>query len=731
MEFRLLGPLEVRGDDGAIDLGGRQQRLLVAFLLLHPNEVVSVDRLIDALWPDRPPATAVKSLQAQVSRVRRALGQAELLQTRGNGYLLVVEQGELDSGRFRDLLDEARRRLAAGDPSGAESTIHEALELWRGQPLADFAYDDFAQAEIARLTELRLSALEERFDAELALGRHNAVLAELEALVVTHPLRERLRGQLMLALYRAGRQAEALRAYDDARRQLAEELGLEPSEPLKRLQRAILDEDPALAPPAAIPAAPKERRRRRWPAAAVAVLVAAGIAVAVVELTSGGGSRVPRALSANSLGIIDPDTNRVVGAIPVGAQPAGIAYANGSLWVADLEDETLSLVDPDSRRVVRTVPVDAAPIAVTAGAGSVWAVGPGGVVRRIDPTFKTVTRQIRIFKPGSLLTAGSALAGGAFGYGSVWTATGSTWASPRVSRIDAATNTVVRRFSTGTSPAAVAIGFGEIWVADNFNDAVSRIDPSGFVAPRISVGHKPEAIAVGEGAVWVADSGDDAVVRVDPKTNSVTTTIDVGKAPSAIAVGAHAVWVVNSGDGTVSRIDPATNREDERIDVGNRPAGIAVARGSVWVTVQGLSGGATRGGTARFDLAEDPQTDPALYPDRQISYATCAKLLTYPNKPAPAGTELVPEVARARSADGRTYTFKIRKGFAFSPPLREPVTAETFKHSIERALDPRLRGPAISFVGDIAGAESFGSGKARQLSGVVARGDEIDRKSVV
>ncbi len=287
MEFRILGPLEVRGYDGAvIDLGGRQQRLLVAVLLLHPNEVVSVDSLIEALWPDQPPASAVKSVQAQISRVRRALGEGERLQTRGNGYLLVVEPGELDSDRFRALLQEGREGLAGGDPTGAETTIREALELWRGQPLADFAYDDFSQAEIARLDELRLSALEERFDAELALGRHGAVVAELEALVVTHPLRERLRGQLMLALYRSGRQAEALRAYEDARRQLAEELGLEPSEPLKRLQRSILDEDPELDSPA-LAAGPEaqasERRKRRWLVPAAAALVAAAIAGAVAS----------------------------------------------------------------------------------------------------------------------------------------------------------------------------------------------------------------------------------------------------------------------------------------------------------------------------------------------------------------------------------------------------------------------------------------------------------------
>jgi YVTN family beta-propeller protein len=737
MEFRILGPLEVRGRDRAvIDLGGRQQRLLVALLLLHPNEVVSVDSLIEALWPDQPPASAVKSIQAQISRVRRALGEGERLQTRGSGYLLVVEPGELDSDRFRTLLDEGREQLAGGNPTGAETTIREALDLWRGQPLADFVYDDFSQPEIARLDELRLSALEERFDAELALGRHGAVVAELEALVVTHPLRERLRGQLMLALYRSGRQAEALRAYEDARRQLAEELGLEPSEPLKRLQRSILDEDPGLDSPAlgAAPETPAtEHRRRQWPILAVAVLVAAGIVAGVLALTSGNGSREIASLAPNSLGIIDPGTNKLVAAIPVGARPAGIVYEHGALWVANLEDEALSRVDPVSRRVVRTVPLGAAPSTLVAGAGSVWVAGSDGLVRRIDPTFNTVSKRIRIFRPGSLLTSGSALAGAAFGYGAAWTATGSSWTSPRVSRIDAATNKVVAKVRTGTSPAAIAIGFGGIWVADSFENTVSRIDPTNFVARTIPVRHGPQAIAVGEGSVWVADTGDDTVVRIDPATNSVTTTIDVGRAPTSIAVSEHAVWVANSGDGTVSRIDPERNAEVETIHIGSSPTGIAVVRGSVWVTTQAAAPPArsASGGTARFDLDVDPQTDPALYPDRQINFATCVKLLSYPDKPAPAGTQLVPEVARSlptRSADGRTYTFRIRKGFAFSPPLREHVTAETFKHSIERALDPKIiaeHGPAISFVNDIVGAPAFASGKADHVSGVVARGDKL------
>ena len=396
MEFRILGPLEVRDDDGAvIDLGGRQQRLLVAVLLLHPNEVVSVDSLIEALWPDQPPASAVKSVQAQISRVRRALGEGERLQTRGNGYLLVVEPGELDGDRFRTLFDEGRKRLTGGDPTGAETTIRQALELWRGQPLADFAYDDFSQAAIARLDELHLSALEERFDAELALERHGAVVAELEALVVTHPLRERLRGQLMLALYRSGRQAEALRAYEDARRQLAEELGLEPSEPLKRLQRAILDEDPVLDSPAlTAEAAPTVSRapQRAWLVPAAAVLVAAAIATAAaIALTSG--KRVSGNQSigcCNSLGIIDPETNQLVDEIPVGAQPAGIAYEHGALWIANLEDEDLArrprLPPGRSRRFTSTTRRSPWPRATDRSGRSDRTASCGGSIRSSPPS---------------------------------------------------------------------------------------------------------------------------------------------------------------------------------------------------------------------------------------------------------------------------------------------------------------------------------------------------------
>ena len=230
-------------DDRPVALGGGRQRALLALLLLHANEVVSTDRLLDELWGQRPPATAGKIVQVYVSRLRKVLGHDRLL-TRSPGYVLRVDRSELDLGRFERLVAEAGR----ADPPGAASMLRRALALWRGPPLADLAYEPFAQAEIARLAELRWVAVEQRIDADLATSRHSEVIGELEALIVEQPLRERLRSQLMLALYRAGRQAEALDAYRRARRELAEQLGLEPSEDLRRLEHAILRQDPALAP---------------------------------------------------------------------------------------------------------------------------------------------------------------------------------------------------------------------------------------------------------------------------------------------------------------------------------------------------------------------------------------------------------------------------------------------------------------------------------------------------
>ena len=263
MEFRILGPLEVWDEGGEVSLGGAKPRALLAVLLLHPNEVVPADRLIDDLWGEDSPEDAAAALRVNVSRLRKALPQ-DVLTTRSPGYVIRVEPDELDLHRFERLVDEGRSLLARGLAADASERLRDALSLWRGPALADFAYESFAQAAIARLEEIRLAAVELRIDADLALGRHDELVGELEALVAEHPLRERLRRYLMTALYRSGRQAEALDAYQDARRALVDELGIDPSPALQELERAILRQDPALDVEAPAPACPARSQSGRF-----------------------------------------------------------------------------------------------------------------------------------------------------------------------------------------------------------------------------------------------------------------------------------------------------------------------------------------------------------------------------------------------------------------------------------------------------------------------------------
>ena len=245
VDFRLLGPLEVLGDDERpVSLGGKKQRALLALLLLHARQVVSTDRLIDVLWSSDPPRTAATSLHNLIGALRRAFGYSYVV-TRQPGYVLDVRPEQTDVGRLERLVEEMKHAA----PERRAAAVREALALWRGDPLAEFAYEAFAEPEIARLEELRCSLLETRIEGDLERGEHEALIGELEALVAQYPLRERLRGQLMLALYRSGRQAEALTAYRDARQALVEELGIEPGPALHRLHSEILRQEAALGPP--------------------------------------------------------------------------------------------------------------------------------------------------------------------------------------------------------------------------------------------------------------------------------------------------------------------------------------------------------------------------------------------------------------------------------------------------------------------------------------------------
>ncbi|HEX5620851.1 MAG TPA: BTAD domain-containing putative transcriptional regulator [Solirubrobacteraceae bacterium] len=295
MDFRVLGPVQVLAGSGPVELAAGRQVALLAYLLIARDEVVSRDRLIDALWGEAPPPTATNALQVQVHALRKRLG-AERIAREGVGYRLCLESGELDLERFEQLTTRGRAELADGRPVEAAATLKEALALWRGQAYEDVRYEVFAQAEVARLDELRLAAIEDRIQADLALGRHRELVSELEALVAEHHGRERLCGQLMLALYRSGRQTAALDVFQQARQTMRDELGLEPGPELQELQQAVLRQDPALAVKP-----PELRARRRLPAPETPLV---GRAAELAELTEllRGGTRLVTLTGAGGIG---------------------------------------------------------------------------------------------------------------------------------------------------------------------------------------------------------------------------------------------------------------------------------------------------------------------------------------------------------------------------------------------------------------------------------------------
>jgi alpha-glucoside transport system substrate-binding protein len=286
MEFRVLGALEVRDEgDRRIPLGAGKQRAVLVILLLHASEVVPTERLIDEIWGESPPETARKAIQVYVTRLRKALG-AERIRTQDPGYVLELEADELDLHRFESRVEQARELKGHGDHAGAAIALREALALWNGPPLADFIHEPFAQREIPRLEERRLEALEERIDSDLTLGHGADLVGELEALIAKYPFRERLRGQLMLALYRDGRQADALRVYQETRKQLVDELGIEPSRALQRLEGAILRQEPALETVLDSPESQVVGQSRRRPALIVATVAGVVVAASIALLWS-------------------------------------------------------------------------------------------------------------------------------------------------------------------------------------------------------------------------------------------------------------------------------------------------------------------------------------------------------------------------------------------------------------------------------------------------------------
>jgi DNA-binding SARP family transcriptional activator/streptogramin lyase len=576
LSYRVLGPLEVRDGETEVALRGGQQRKLLAILLLHGGEVVSSDRLIEELWHGEPPETAAKALQGYVSSLRKQLGQ-ETVETVGSGYRLSVVPQHVDSRRFEELLAEARP-LERG-PAAAK--LREALALWRGPALADFAYEDFAQHEIERLEELRSAGTERRIDLELALGHHVDLVPELEALVRAYPLRERLRGHLMVALYRCGRQADALDAYRGARTVLRDELGLEPSEELQALQRAILDHDPSLAAPARVglpgaigEARPPESGRLRRPLLAVALGLAilGGAAAAAILLTGGKAGAI--VVPPNSVARIDASGRKVESFVNVGRGPVAVAVGAVGVWVANAEDGTVDRLDPATGKLVANIGTGADVNDIAVGFGSLWvADGNDGTVTQIDPRLDEREATIPL---GGRGLAPDPVFYVAVGSGYVWATRGD-----QLVRIDPRTNTVDGHVSVGT-PTGLATGGGSVWVTTQ-SERLLRIDPrkaketdsqlfaSGLSAP-----------VYVNGSLWLLNQGE--IQAIDPTTLGVDYTANVASGyPLSLTAGNGALWALGS-DGSLTRLTPDGGTTTS-LRVGKGSSAVAAGGGTTWVAV--------------------------------------------------------------------------------------------------------------------------------------------------
>jgi DNA-binding SARP family transcriptional activator/DNA-binding beta-propeller fold protein YncE len=617
LEFRLLGPLEVWREGRPLRLSGERQRALLALLLLHANEVVPRERLIEELFGGES-STSANALQVGVSRLRGQLangrssnGQGGVVVTRPPGYVLRIDPEQLDVTRFERLLTHGRRALAEGDAVSAAASLREALALWRGPPLADLALLDFAQAEIRRLEELRLGAVMERIEADLALGRAAEVIPELEGLVHANPLQERLRGQLMLGLYRSGRQADALEVYRQTREMLRDELGLEPSKALQELERSILRQETSLdleGPSAATaarledgratePGRPRPERDERPVEQSetvdvdaarasrsrgrrlLVIALAAGVAAAAVaglRLMNGGRDL---ALGPNTIVRVDPNANRIVQSIRVGRLPGAIAATAQHVWVVNERDGTVSRVTRDTGATQTIGRFASVGFLTLDERGNVYASGwDAPFVWQIDPRTVTLSKRFRVR---------SRAIGVAVGGGSLWVVDRLV---NSVSRIDLRSGRVEDSIRVGADPLVAAFGFGALWVANSDDATLSVIRPGVARPETITVRSRPFGIAAGEGAVWVGSNTFSSVSRIDPDTRRVVKEIDVsrsglGSGLFSVAAGAGAVWAANWSELTLVRIDPETNRVVARIELPGAPRDVTTVGDDVWVSL--------------------------------------------------------------------------------------------------------------------------------------------------
>jgi peptide/nickel transport system substrate-binding protein len=507
----------------------------------------------------------------------------------------------------------------------------------------------------------------------------------------------------MLALYRAGRQADALAVYRDARATLVDGLAIEPSAQLQALERAVLRHDPALAPAASAEAAsdgsagaveppPARSRRRLWPVSA-GVAVAAAIVLAVLASTRDDKAQALR-VPANGIGVVED--GKIVAAGALGKSPSDVAAGAASLWVTSRDEQTVSRVDPETGEVRQTIHVSSGATAVAADERGVWVANSlAGTVSRVDPRTDTVVQTITLHGTPSAI---------ALGRGAVWIANKDR---STVSRLNARTGVLAgRAVPVGPSTTALALAADSLWVADEERGAVLRIDPKRrTLIDTIPVGNGPVDLTVGSGSVWVANNLDGTVSRIYPRRD-VVVTIFVGDGPRALARTSDGIWVSNEFGGTLALIDPHSNTLTRRLHVGQQPVGLAAAGGRLYVGVRAI-GAAHRGGTLRAVAPGPgpPSFDTLYYGSAATTILTNDGLVGFRRVGGADGLQLVPDLAVALpkpTGDGRTYTFRVRPGIRYSNGRL--VGARDFRRALERLFATGVF--PVEYFGGIVGTEA-------------------------
>jgi DNA-binding SARP family transcriptional activator len=578
VDFRILGPLEVVDERGPVEISGANARAVLAALLLDADRPLSAASLIETVWGTDPPGSAPAMLRNAVSQLRRQLGEA--IETTTVGYRLHLGRNTLDAQTFTNLVESGRAARRFGDAEQAASALGSALDLWRGQPLDGVGRNGEFDLRTNELEALRRAAVIDRIDADLELGGNESeIVTEAGRLVAEEPYNERLRAQLMTALYRVGRQADALDAYQDARRALAVDLGLEPGEGLRELERRILQHDPQLE------AQSRETitsRPRPWwllgLAAAVAVL-----AVALVLVTGGSKAKV-YSVPASSLAALDPQTGQLLNTASLGGMPTSVTADAAGSWTATTNR---TVVRSSNRgRIVETSGVGFAPVDIAQHGGTVWLVSRGDLRR--------VTR----LRAGELTTyvlgSGTEQAGGAGRELHVAADAGGAWVGDGASAIYRLDGDVARLVATepdglGSQHGGdLVIGGGSVWVSDASHDGVvTRLDPvTGGEVASISIDTGTSAngpATFGDGALWTTSRSERTVWRIGTEANAITQTFELRRGTVGLAFTDGALWAANEIDRTVQRIDPEQGLVLKTWRFSRTPVAIAASGKRVWV----------------------------------------------------------------------------------------------------------------------------------------------------